>query len=87
MIPKRLKNKAVDAIGFLPNDDGDVLCIHCQREDNIRRRGANELVGTGPVPGVMLYIHKSELDTYTVNDFYILYYRALAAATSGETAH
>lgn len=76
-------------VGFFPNEDGDVLCIHCQREDNIHLTGPNQLIGCEPENGIRLYIHAAELRGYEgrPHEFINTYYRANAAAIRGETAH
>jgi len=84
-----LRNPVADEIGFLPNDKGDVLCIHCQRVDNIQRDGLNPLIGCEPGSGIRLYIHAAELNAYAVKplEFIEIYYRAHAATMKRETSH
>lgn len=79
----------LDEIGFFPSATGDVLCIHCQQADNINRKGHNPLIGCEPEGSARLYIHALELNAYAPrpHQFIELFYRALAAATHGETSH
>jgi len=64
---------------FIPDEHGDVACIHCRRVDNIHRKGPNELIGVEPENGLRMYIHSLELDRLAVNEFELLY-----AARSGQ---
>jgi len=83
----KIENSLEGNITFIPNAAGDVLCLHCQRQDNIHRRGINELIGCEPQMGVRLYIHERELHGMDSTVFIEKYYRAHAAAMRGEEAH
>jgi len=84
-----LENPNKDEITFLPNADGDVLCMHCQQEDNIHRPGPNQLIGCEPNGGIRLFIHAAELRGYEGREkwFIDLYYKRQAAAMKGEARH
>jgi len=88
-------------VKFLPDENGEVACVICRRTDNIKRQGANTLIGMEPhgpspldlvnalnplAPRAKLYAHHYELARADADDFQVLLEVRMRQAAEGTDA-